>query len=836
MNPFKRFSVCVLTALCIPALAQATTLIKMSTEQMTARASDIVIGTVTEVRSTWVDRRLITLATISVSESLKGAARKELTLVLPGGVDATRAVPVAVTYPGAPVVMPADNVLLFLEGAAPLSDGFQVVGFSQGKYSIVRDAFGRSLASPSRAVGAEAVDLATFKSRVRELGASEHQSGRNREMNTKRQLVVAAFAAAVLLGGTAHGGGSLDTADITAMNVTVPGSVDGRLIPIKWDARCIPVNYTLDSTPPNALTFPAQTVDINTTRAELQTAMEQWNQIRTSFIRLNITAVSDLNGGALTPPGAIGAFDFINELNFVTQGGFLAAAPSVSLIEDTTLSAGQDVDLDGDSDVFPPSNANGRTCRDFDGDGDIEFPAGFYKAGTILENDVGFAATNGVPWNTTPDNAITADIQGVAVHELGHSHGLAHSLINQLSKTDGSGATMYPFIDINDPGGEESQRSPAVDDVAWSSFLYPEGSVSSGPGALQAGDRRFRDEYGLVKGEVTSGTLGGPVAGANVWVQDAHTGEVLVSGYSGTAQVLIVPGPTGITDFDAGFFFGPTAEFSILNGDYVIPVPAGRYTVGLQSLDGVPASPGNISNTAIVGGAFTDLAFQEEFWNGPFEGATEVRPGDALPVQVRNGRETRHIDFETNVTNELRNTDGVFDANDPFGFTAAPAGRMYAVRFANADVQAFIAAGSVLHTGLFLTDVADASAPVSFRSATLTTGRLNADGTAAIDMNSLLQKQSPFLAQDTDFAPMYFKLPTILTLFVKQLLEHKPDTDLFLVLEVPNAPFPGFSGLPPLIGLDSETAGDSFRSDDGGVTFVPEPNPFNYFFELVARP
>ena len=39
-----------------------------------------------------------------------------------------------------------------------------------------------------------------------------------------------------------------------------------------------------------------------------------------------------------------------------------------------------------------------------------------------------------------------------------------------------------------------------------------------------------------------------------------------------------------------------------------------------------------------------------------------------------------------------------------------------------------------------------------------------------------------------------------------------------------------------LIGTDTETNGDSFRSDDGGVTFVPEPNALNYFFELVSRP
>ena len=358
-------------------------------------------------------------------------------------------------------------------------------------------------------------------------------------------------------------------------------------------------------------------VPIDVTRQELQAAMNSWNEIPTSFIELQLADVKDLRGGELTPAGAIGAFDFINELNFVTDGGFLAASPSVALIRDTTLEAGQDIDLDGDSDVFA-GGANA-TCHDVEEDGDIEFPAGDYKAGTILENDVGFAATNGVPWNTTPDTEITADIQGVAVHEFGHSFGLSHSLINQLSREDGSGATMFPFIDINDPGSEEEQRSPALDDVAWTSYLYQEGSATSGLGALQGDDESFNSQFGLVTGEVKSGTLGGPVAGANVWLQDADTGQIAASAFSGTTQLLIIPGETQITDADAGFFFGPDAEFSILNGNYLIPVPAGKYTVGMQSLDGLPAAPGNISFTALIGEQFSDLDFEEEFWNGKRE-------------------------------------------------------------------------------------------------------------------------------------------------------------------------------------------------------------------------
>lgn len=656
-------------------------------------------------------------------------------------------------------------------------------------------------------------------------------------MNLRKQIAGALAVVGGCVLSQAHAGGVLETVDITPMNVTVPGSFDGLLIPITWDVRCIPVEYTLDSTPPNALN-PAPDVDINTTRAELQASMDQWNKLRTSFIEMKIRSVRDLNGGALTPPGAIGAFDFINELNFVTQGGFLAAAPSVALIKDTTLTAGQDVDLDGDSDVFTPGAATGQRCKDIDGDGDIEFPAGAYKAGTILDNDVGFSATNGVPWNTTPDGLLTSDIQSVAVHELGHSHGLSHTLVNQHSRNDGSGATMFPFIDINDPAAEAEQRTPATDDIAWSSYLYPEGSASSGPGALQGGDRRFSDHFGLVTGEVTSGTVGGPVAGAEVWLQDAITDKVVVAGFSGTTQVLVVPGDTEITDVDAGLFILNDPDYSVLNGNYVIPAPPGIYKVGLQSLDGDPAAPGNISITAIVGSFFTDLDFEEEFWNGGLERADETRPADALPVLVRAGRDRSGVDFVTNVTNTLRYTDGVFDDDDPFIsplFPPAPPGRLYAVRFANEDVLDFLAAGSVLHTGQFLTDVSDASAPVIFKSAMLATGRIKVDGTADIDLDHVLERRSPFLAQEDDFSPLYFRFPNILSFLTRALLELQPNTDLFLVLEVPKAPFPGFSNLPPRIGLDNETAGESFLSDDGGATFTPQAG-FNYFFELVARP
>lgn len=177
MAALKRLPGLVALALMFPATVTATTMVELSAEQLTARASDIVHGTCTEVRSVWVGRSLVTLATISVADTLKGGPSREMTLVIPGGIDANRPVPVAVTWPGAPTVMPNDEVLLFLEQSTPVKDGYRIVGYSQGKYSVVRDALGRTLASASRGMQSDAVELEAFKEQIREIVRGEGRKG-----------------------------------------------------------------------------------------------------------------------------------------------------------------------------------------------------------------------------------------------------------------------------------------------------------------------------------------------------------------------------------------------------------------------------------------------------------------------------------------------------------------------------------------------------------------------------------------------------------------------------------------------------------------------------------
>jgi len=193
----------------------------------------------------------------------------------------------------------------------------------------------------------------------------------------------------------------------------------------------------------------------------------------------------------------------VNELSFNTDAAFeaIASSPSVNLIEDSTFVDGDDIDGDGDSDV----SSKIKVMTDADGDGDLEFPPGFYKAGTILDNDVQFNAKASNGWRfTIGDLALdtvsqSVDLNTTATHEFGHSHGLSHSMDNQSSATDGDGATMFPFIDTSDPVAEAFQRTLHTDDIAWSSYIYPEGTAKSGPAALTGGAECVFT-YGTLKG------------------------------------------------------------------------------------------------------------------------------------------------------------------------------------------------------------------------------------------------------------------------------------------------------------------------------------------------
>ena len=156
-----------------------TLAVALSLEDMVDQSDVIAIGSCQETKSAWVDGTLVTLATVSVSETLKGAESGNLTVVLPGGVDANRQVPVAVSYPGAPRMTPGEDVFLFLNSDVDYGLGYNVAGFAQGKFSIVSDEDGEPVVSRDltrmalqgnngvRRGSANVTPLANFKDRVK---------------------------------------------------------------------------------------------------------------------------------------------------------------------------------------------------------------------------------------------------------------------------------------------------------------------------------------------------------------------------------------------------------------------------------------------------------------------------------------------------------------------------------------------------------------------------------------------------------------------------------------------------------------------------------------------
>ena len=139
----------------------------------------IAIGNCVDTKSVWVDGALVTLATVSVSETLKGGLAESLTVVLPGGSDSNRKFPIAMSYPGAPQLTPGENVFLFLNADTDSGLGYVVAGFAQGKFSIVTDEDGQQLVTRNlssmtlqgnngvRRGAVNAASLASFKDHVK---------------------------------------------------------------------------------------------------------------------------------------------------------------------------------------------------------------------------------------------------------------------------------------------------------------------------------------------------------------------------------------------------------------------------------------------------------------------------------------------------------------------------------------------------------------------------------------------------------------------------------------------------------------------------------------------
>jgi hypothetical protein len=113
----------------------ATQVLYQTIAELGTQSVVVVQGNVASVRSYWNDNhtKILTETTVAVAETYKGDAGRTVQILQLGGTVGN----VRVTAHGALQWLPGEEVVLFLES---YRDGkFQVSGFSQGKFNVVRD-------------------------------------------------------------------------------------------------------------------------------------------------------------------------------------------------------------------------------------------------------------------------------------------------------------------------------------------------------------------------------------------------------------------------------------------------------------------------------------------------------------------------------------------------------------------------------------------------------------------------------------------------------------------------------------------------------------------------
>jgi hypothetical protein len=198
-------------------------------------------------------------------------------------------------------------------------------------------------------------------------------------------------------------------------------------------------------------------------------------------------------------------------------------------------------------------------------------PCAVNGAGLIVS---GIAVMNGIfqdgVSNANNFELTEEEFDAAFIHEFGHFSGLDHSQINLDCLLQGCGnnalqglPTMFPFL------MSDEQRSLSTDDVAWISWLYPQGGTGG-----------FDQTHGRISGIVYFSDGESHAQLVNVIARDVVNGNRIAASSVAGYRFSIIHGNalTGAQPSGAG------SSNPAHIGLFEIPVPAGTYRIQVEGI------------------------------------------------------------------------------------------------------------------------------------------------------------------------------------------------------------------------------------------------------------